>query len=102
MLFQLTMFPTGKATIGSSQAVAKVIDVIDRSGYPYIMGSMSTVIEGDWNGVMKLIDKARRTLRRSHDRVYISITVDDRAGAKNRLTGKIASIERTLNRKVRT
>lgn len=102
MIFQLTMFPTGKASVGSSQAVAKVIDIIDRSGYPYTMGAMSTAIEGDWDGVIKLIDKARRTLRRSHDRVYISIVIDDRKDAKNRLTGKIASVERKLRRKVRT
>jgi uncharacterized protein (TIGR00106 family) len=102
MVFQLTMFPTGKATVGSSQAVAKVIDIIDRSGYPYKMGAMSTAIEGDWDGVIALIDKARKALRKAHDRVYISIVIDDRKDAKNRLTGKIASVERKLRRKVRS
>lgn len=101
MLFQLTMFPTSKKSGGSSAAVAKVIDLIDRSGYPYRMGAMSTAIEGDWPGVMALIDRARRTLRRSHDRVYIVISVDDRKGATGRLTGKIASVEQKLRRKVR-
>ncbi len=100
MLFQLTMFPTDRKRISSSADVAKVIDLIDRSGLPYRLNAMSTIIEGDWNPVMNLIDRARRMLRKRHSRVYIIITVDDRKGAKKRITGKIDSIEKQLRRKV--
>lgn len=102
MLFQLTMFPTTKKT-GSASAsgdVARVIDIIDRSGLPYKLGAMSTTIEGDWAPVMKVINKARLALRKSHSRVYIIITIDDRKGAKRRITGKIASVEQKLGREV--
>jgi len=104
MLFQLTMFPTVKTTkdASSSQAVAKVIDIIGRSGLAYRLGPMSTTIEGEWEPVMKVINKARLALRREYPRLYISITVDDRKGAKKRITGKIESVERRLGRKVRT
>jgi uncharacterized protein (TIGR00106 family) len=102
MLFQLTMFPTDKKSVSSSADVAKVIDLIDRSGLPYRLNAMSTIIEGEWGPVMKLINKARLMLRRNHSRVYIIITVDDRAGARGRLTGKTDSIEKHLHRKVRT
>ena len=102
MLFQLTMFPTTKktATASASAEVAKVIDIIDKSGLPYKLGPMSTTIEGNWEPVMKVINKARLMLRRSHSRVYIIITIDDRKDAKRRLTGKIASVERKLGREV--
>lgn len=101
MLFQLTMFPTGKRKSSVSAEVAKVIDLIDKSGLPYKLGPMSTAIEGEWTEVMTLINKARRMLRRSNDRIYISITIDDRKGARRRLTGKVDSIQRKLGREMR-
>ncbi|MEW6049894.1 MAG: MTH1187 family thiamine-binding protein [Candidatus Zixiibacteriota bacterium] len=102
MLFQLTMFPTDKRGPSVSADVAKVIDLIDRSGLPYKLTAMATIIEGEWEPVMKLINRARLMLRKQHSRVYMIITVDDRKGAKNRLAGKIESVERKLGRKVRT
>ena len=103
MLFQLTMFPTGsiRKDVSVSEHVAKVIDVIDKSGLSYKLTPMATCIEGSWDEVMPVIDKARKRLRRlGHERIYISITIDDRKGANKRITGKINSIEKKLGRKV--
>ncbi len=101
MLFQVTMFPTSQRTASISKDVAKVIDIIDKSGLPYKLTAMSTIIEGEWEPVMKVINKARQALRRrGHERIYISISVDDRKGARNRLTGKIKSIEKRLRREI--
>lgn len=102
MLFQLTMFPTDKRGDSVSTDVAKVIDLIDRSGLSYRLTAMSTIIEGEWEPVMRLINRARLMLRRNHSRIYISITIDDRKGAKGRLTGKIASVRKRLGREVRS
>ena len=101
MLFSLSMFPTSKGTASVSADVAKVIDIIDKSGLPYKLTAMSTVIEGDWAPVMKVINRARLMLRKRHSRIYIVLTVDDRKGAKNRLTGKVKSVEKRLKRDVR-
>lgn len=101
MIVQLTMFPTSKRGDSASEDVARVIDIIDKSGLTYRAGPMSTSIEGRWNEVMAVINKARLMLRKKHSRVYIIITIDDRKGAKNRLTGKIKSIENRLGREVR-
>jgi uncharacterized protein (TIGR00106 family) len=102
MLVQLTMFPTDNRSDSASADVAKVIDIIDKSGLPYKLTAMATIIEGEWSEIMRVINRARLMLRRNHNRVYIIITIDDRKGAKNRLTGKIQSIEKHLRRKVRT
>ncbi|MBK7141004.1 MAG: MTH1187 family thiamine-binding protein [bacterium] len=102
MLFQLTMFPTDKRGDSVSADVAKVIDIIDRSGLPYRLTAMSTIVEGEWEPVMRVINKARLMLRRNHSRIYISITIDDRKGAKGRLTGKIESVKKRLGREVRS
>ena len=101
MLFNLTMFPTGGRKSSDSADVARVIDLIDKSGLPYKLGSMSTAIEGDWDKVMTLINKARKMLRRTNERVYIVLTIDDRKNAKRRLTGKVESIEKHLKREVK-
>ncbi len=102
MLFQVTMFPTSKGTASASEDVARVIDIIDKSGLPYKLTAMATVIEGEWDRVMEVLNKARLSLRRrGHERIYISITIDDRRGARNRLTGKIKSVEDRLGREVK-
>jgi uncharacterized protein (TIGR00106 family) len=102
MLVQLTMFPSGRSSESASKEVAKVIDIIDKSGLPYRLGPMSTTIEGSWEKVMATINKARLMLRRNHNRIYISITIDDRKEARGRIDGKIESIQKKLGRKVRT
>lgn len=103
MLFQLTMFPSGskRKSASVSEHVAKVIDIIDKSGLSYQLTPMATCIEGEWNEVMAVINKARLMLRRKgHERISITITIDDRKGAKKCLTGKVASIEKKLGREV--
>ena len=69
MLFSLSMFPTSKGTASVSADVAKVIDIIDKSGLPYKLTAMSTIIEGDWEPVMKVINRARLMLQKKHARV---------------------------------
>lgn len=101
MLFQLTIFPTDNKSESVSEAVSQVIDLIDKSGLPYKMSSMSTTIEGEWQPVMALINEARLKLRKTHSRLYIVIAVDDREGAQNRLEGKVESVEKRLGRKVK-
>ena len=101
MLFQVTMFPTSKRGESVSADVARVIDIIDKSGLPYKLTAMATIIEGEWEPVMKVLNKARKMLRRlGHNRLYINITIDDRKGARQRLKGKIQSVEKKLGREV--
>jgi len=102
MLVQLTMFPTGRRGQSVSTEVARVINIIDKSGLPYKLGPMSTTIEGSWDKVMTTVNKARKSLRKNHDRIYISMTIDDRKDARGRLSGKVESVQKKLGRKVRT
>jgi uncharacterized protein (TIGR00106 family) len=101
MLAQFSVFPVGS---GESMAkeVAKVIDIIDKSGLSYRMTAMATIVEGNWDEIMALIGKCHHVMRRAHSRVYTSIVIDDRKGAKNRLTGKVADVEKVLKRKLKT
>jgi len=101
MLIQFSMFPVGKKESASTE-VARIIDLIDKSGLPYRTSSMSTVVEGDWDEIMPLINKCRLRLRRTSGRIYMALTMDDRQGAKNRLTGKVRSLEKKLGRKLKS
>ncbi len=101
MLFQVSMFPTSKKGTSASADVAKVIDIIDKSGLAYKLTAMSTLIEGEWEEVMDTLNNARKMLRENgHERIYIIINIDDRKDAKNRITDKVQSVEQQLGREV--
>lgn len=97
MLFSLSMFPIGS---GDSlvDPVAEVVDEIDRAGLSYEVTGTDTVIEGDWDEVMPVIQRAEQRLRNQHDRVYMVLTVDDHKGATNRLRSSVEDVERKLGR----
>ncbi len=101
MLIQFSMFPTGGSESASAE-VSKIIDLIDKSGLPYKTSAMSTVIEGEWDDIMPLINKCRLILKENNNRIYMVLTMDDRKDAKNRLSGKITSLEDKLNRKIKS
>jgi len=100
MLVQFSMFPTGGGESASTD-VAEIIDLIDKSGLPYKTSSMSTVIEGEWDEIISLIDRCRLKMREKHNRVYMVLTMDDRLGATGRLSGKVASLEKKLKREIK-
>jgi uncharacterized protein (TIGR00106 family) len=99
MLVTFSMFPVGKGE-SVSREVVKIIDIIDKSGLPYKTSAMSTTIEGNWNDIMGIVNKCRMKLRKTNNRVYMVLTMDDRKKARNRLTGKVNSLERKLKRKI--
>ncbi|MFA7611166.1 MAG: MTH1187 family thiamine-binding protein [Sulfurimonas sp.] len=97
------MFPTSdECRYGSSvsKQVAKVIDAIDKSGVAYQLTPMGTVIETQsMKEALAIIELAYEQLQEC-DRVYSSLKFDIRKNTKNRLKTKIASVEKTLNRKI--
>jgi uncharacterized protein (TIGR00106 family) len=99
MLFSLSMFPIGSGDSLVDQ-VSEVVDEIDRAGLTYRVTGADTVIEGDWDDVMPVIREAERRLREKHDRVYMVLTVDDHAGARNRLEESPADVEQKLGRSI--
>ena len=100
MLAQMSLFPLGK-TSGMSQDVAKVIELIEKSGLPYQVTSMGTLIEGEWEEVIELIGRCRKKLLEQHERIYMVLKVDDQPGVTGKLTGKVDSVERKLGRPVK-
>ena len=100
MLAQLTLFPLGKLS-GMSADVAKMIKLIEKSGLPYQLTSMGTLIEGEWEEVIELVGACRKALLEDNERIYMVLKVDDHKGKTGKLTGKVNSVESKLGRQVK-
>lgn len=86
------------ASVGES--VAQCLDLVDRSGIPYRLNPMGTVLEGDWDAVFGVVRQCFDQVAQDSERISISIKVDYRAGAEGRLAGKTRSVEERLGRKL--
>jgi uncharacterized protein (TIGR00106 family) len=99
MLLQFTIIPLDKG-MHFSPYVARVTDVIEKSGLPHKLTAMSTIIEGEWDECMAVVKTCRDELAKDSKRISIQIAIDDRLGATGRLEGKIKSVEVKLGREV--
>ncbi|MGH8003124.1 MAG: MTH1187 family thiamine-binding protein [Limisphaerales bacterium] len=100
MLVEFATFPVDKGP-KISRPIAKVIDLIDRSGLKYQTTAMCTLIEGEWDEVFALIKKRHYLLRKNSTRVYTRIVVDDRKNFPSPMTEKVDRVEKVLRRKIR-
>ncbi|WP_345990757.1 MTH1187 family thiamine-binding protein [Sulfurimonas sp. HSL1-2] len=98
------MFPTsGDCRDGASVSayVSRIIDMIDRSGLPYQLTPMGTIVEtGSVKEALAVVEKAYDVLGEDCERVYSSLKLDIRKGKAGRLKGKIDSVQRELGRDV--
>jgi uncharacterized protein (TIGR00106 family) len=82
--------------------VARILDLIDRSGVPYQLTPMGTILEGEWAEVMAVVTRCFEALAADFPRIALHLKVDYRAGPTGRLQSKIAKVEQTLGRKLKT
>ncbi len=103
VLLEFAMFPTsddGREGSSVSKEVSKIINVIDKSGTPYQLTAMGTIIEAtSMKEALNIVELAYEQLE-DCDRVYSSLKFDIRKNCENRLKTKVKKIEKTLNRKV--
>ena len=101
MLLEFSMSPLGKGE-SVSEYVARSLDIIDRSGVPYQLNAMGTILEGEWDQVIGVVGQCLERMSQDCDRITCTIKFDWRRGATGRLQGKIASVEKRLGRKLKT
>jgi len=93
ILLEFSMFPTDKRESVSDE-VSKVIQMIRDSGVPYKLTAMGTIIETESiEEALSVVQKAYELLSEDAGRIYSSINIDARSNKKNRLSGKIESIQ---------
>ena len=101
VLLEFAMAPHGQGESLSAD-VARILDVIDRSGVAYQLTPMGTILEGEWAEVMAVVSHCFEAMTKDFARVALHLKVDYRAGPAGRLQSKIAKVEQTLGRKLQT
>ncbi len=101
VLLEFSIAPAGQGESVSAH-VARILDIIDRSGVPYQLTPMGTILEGEWTEVMSVVTRCFETLAADFPRVALHLKVDYRAGPAGRLQSKTAKVEQTLGRKLKT
>jgi len=99
VLAEFSMFPVDRGE-SLSQYVAKILDVIDKSGLNYRLTPMGTIIEGTWDEVMATITGCFNTMAQYSNRISVSIKIDFRRGYESRMKTKVEKIEQLLSRKL--
>ena len=101
VLLEFSMSPLGKGeSVG--KYVSRSLDIIDKSGVDYRLNPMGTVLEGEWDDVFDVVRQCFLRMQKDCNRVSCTIKVDYRKGHRGRLTGKTASVEKRLKRKLKT
>ena len=101
VLLEFSMAPLGQGESVSAQ-VARILDVIDRSGVPYRLTPMGTILEGEWAEVIGVVTRCYEALATDCSRISVNIKIDYRAGPAGRLQSKVATVERLLGRKLKS
>ncbi len=62
----------------------------------HLLTPMGSVIEGDWDDIMALVDRIFKTFLSEFERLGITLKIDYRRSKKDRIKGKVASVEEKL------
>ena len=101
VLLEFSMTPISRGESVSAY-VARSLDIVDRSGLPYQLTPMGTIIEGEWAEVMAVVTACFDAMSADCDRISTQIRIDYRAGPGGRLKAKVEAVERKLGRKLST
>lgn len=99
VLLEFSIAPMGQGESVSAY-VARALDIVDRSGLPYQLTPMGTILEGEWSEVMEVVNRCFETMAADFPRVGLQLKVDYRAGPGGRLKAKTARVEERLGRKL--
>jgi uncharacterized protein (TIGR00106 family) len=103
MLAELEIVPIGTKSASLSSLLAEVAKRIDASGLDYRVGPMGTVVEGEWDALMRLAKECHQAMLQSADRVMTTIRIDDRTDkpGPGRIVAKVQSLESKLGRSLK-
>ncbi|MBD3225841.1 MAG: MTH1187 family thiamine-binding protein [Caldithrix sp.] len=97
VLLEFSMSPLDKG-ISLSPYVARILDIIDKSGIDYRLNAMGTILEGEYDKVMSVVRQCFFALQEDCKRISISIKMDYRDGKESRLDSKIKTVESAVGK----
>lgn len=101
VLLEFAMAPVDKGE-ELVEYVSRILDIIDKSGVPYKLTPMSTILEGEWDQVMAVVGACFRELDKDCNRISTNIKIDYRKGGDSRIQSKVDAVESRLGRKLST
>ncbi len=101
VLLEFAMAPGGKGE-SLSPYIARILDVIDRSGVSYQLTPMGTILEGDWERVFAVVKACFDELEPDCPRISMNLKMDYRRGEQSRMATKIEAVQRKLGRTLST
>ena len=92
-LMHLTIIPLGTNSPSVGEYVADIQKVLEKSGFPYELTDMGTIIEGNAEDLLKLAAKlSERPFSKGINRVMTQISLDDRRDKKVSIGSKKLSV----------
>jgi uncharacterized protein (TIGR00106 family) len=101
VMVEFSVVPVGKG-VSLSPVIARVLQIVVKSGVRYKANPMGTVLEGSWEEVMGVIKKCHDEVMKDAERAVTSIKIDDRKGKDARIEKKLESVEQKLGMKLNT
>ena len=101
VLLEFAMSPRDKGE-ELVEYVSRILNIIDKSGLPYQLTPMGTILEGEWKEVMDVVEACFEELKKDCGRISAGIKIDYRESGTNRLRGKVDAVEKQLGRKLST
>ncbi|MCP3690787.1 MAG: MTH1187 family thiamine-binding protein [Planctomycetaceae bacterium] len=99
VLLQFSISPMDKGE-SVSRYVARSLDIIDKSGLEYQLHAMGTIVEGELEEVMAVLQKCLEAMASDCDRITCTAKLDYRKGHVGRLAAKPTSVETHLGRQL--
>jgi uncharacterized protein (TIGR00106 family) len=95
VLMELSVVPLGTGeSVGA--AVARCVQLIVDSGLPHELHAMGTIVEGELEELLELMQRCIETTAESAPRVSCVAKIDYRPGRRDGLTAKVASVRAKL------
>lgn len=101
VLLEFSMSPLEKGQ-SVSKYVARSLEIIEQSGLDYQLHAMGTIVEGEADEVLAVLQRCLTAMSADCDRITCTAKLDYRKGYSGRLKSKVASVEEKLGRKLHT
>ena len=99
VLLEFSMSPLDRGE-SLSPYVARCLEIVDRSGLPYRLNPMGTVLEGEWDECLEVVRSCFQRMSQDCKRISCSIKIDYRKGRTGGLEAKIAKVERLVGKEL--
>jgi uncharacterized protein (TIGR00106 family) len=91
-LMEFSLIPLDKGE-SLSRYIGGTLDIVHESGLDYRLNPMGTVVEGDWDELLRLLTRCFRALEKESNRIIVHANFDFRKGVTGTIERKIKSVE---------